>query len=75
MAPNSHWITTLVRDIPDYPETGVTFRDITPLLGDGEGFHRAITELVQRFEGLEVDRVLGGGLVEGSVVLVGGEPG
>jgi len=59
MEPNGHWITTLVRDIPDYPEAGVTFRDITPLLGDGDGFHRAITELVDRFADLQVDRVLG----------------
>lgn len=59
MAPNGHWITGLVRDIPDYPTPGVTYRDITPLLGDAEGFHRSIDELVERFAGLEVDRVLG----------------
>lgn len=59
MAPNGHWITTLVRDIPDYPEPGVTFRDITPLLGDAEGFHRAVTELAHRFDDVAVDRVLG----------------
>ncbi len=59
MAPNGHWITRLVREIPDYPEVGVTFRDITPLLGDAEGFKGAITELVQRFDGLPIDRVLG----------------
>lgn len=59
MAPNGHWITRLVREIPDYPEVGVTFRDITPLLGDSEGFGKAITELVKRFEGLPIDRVLG----------------
>ncbi len=59
MATNGQWITELVRDIPDYPTPGVTFRDITPLLGDADGFHRCIDELVARFEGLEVDRVLG----------------
>jgi adenine phosphoribosyltransferase len=53
------WIPELVRDIADYPTPGVTFRDITPLLGDGAGFGRAIDELVARFEGIEVDRVLG----------------
>ena len=31
------WLRSLVRDIPDYPEPGVTFRDITPLLGDAGG--------------------------------------
>ena len=59
MAPNGHWITRLVRDIPDFPEQGVTFRDITPLLGDAEGFTKSITELVHRFENVAVDRVLG----------------
>jgi adenine phosphoribosyltransferase len=59
MASNGHWIRNLVRDIPDYPNRGVTFRDITPLLGDAEGFRRSIDELVERFEGVQVDRVLG----------------
>ena len=59
MAANSHWLTRLVRDIPDFPEPGVTFRDITPLLGDAEGFGKAITELVHRFGDVPVDRVLG----------------
>ena len=43
------WLRTLVRDIADYPQPGVTFRDITPLLGDAEGFRRAIDELADRF--------------------------
>jgi len=59
MAPNGHWLTRLVRDIPDYPQAGVTFRDITPLLGDGDGFSKAIDELVERFAGIGVSRVLG----------------
>lgn len=59
MASNGHWITELIRDIPDYPEPGVTFRDITPLLGDEQGFKRSIDELVERFAGVKVDRVLG----------------
>jgi adenine phosphoribosyltransferase len=53
------WLTDLVRNIGDYPRPGVTFRDITPLLGDADGFHRAITELGERFDGIEIDRVLG----------------
>ena len=53
------WVRGLIRDIPDFPKPGVEFRDITPLLGNGPAFQRAVTELVQRFEGLAVDRVLG----------------
>ena len=37
----------------------MTFRDITPLLGDAEGFTKSITELVHRFADVPVDRVLG----------------
>jgi adenine phosphoribosyltransferase len=53
------WITDLVRDIADYPEPGVVFRDITPLLGDATAFTRVIDELVGRFRGVSIDRVLG----------------
>ena len=55
----SAWLTDLVRDIPDYPRAGVTFRDITPLLGDGPAFSRCIDELSERFSDLKVSRVLG----------------
>lgn len=53
------WITDLVRDIADYPTPGVTFRDITPLLGDPAAFARSVDELVDRFVDVPVDRVLG----------------
>jgi adenine phosphoribosyltransferase len=55
----SAWLRELVREIPDYPERGVTFRDITPLLGDADGFRRAIDELAGRFVDDDVDRVVG----------------
>jgi adenine phosphoribosyltransferase len=53
------WLRGLVREIADYPTEGVVFRDITPLLGNADGFRRAIQSLVERFEHLEIDRVLG----------------
>ena len=59
METNARWITSLIRDIADYPKPGVTFRDITPLLGDADAFARSIDELVARFRGMPVDRVLG----------------
>jgi len=58
-APSATWITDLVRDIADYPKPGVTFRDITPLLGHPEGFQRSVNELVERFQDEAIDRVLG----------------
>lgn len=59
MSEDSTWIKALIRDIADYPQPGVTFRDITPLLGNAAGFVRSINQLVERFRGIEVDRVLG----------------
>jgi adenine phosphoribosyltransferase len=30
-------LTDLIRDVPDFPDPGIVFRDITPLLADGRG--------------------------------------
>ncbi len=49
----------LVREIQDYPTVGVTFRDITPLLGDATTFAAAVDGLVSQFDGSPVDRVVG----------------
>ena len=38
-------IKARVRDIPDYPQPGVVFKDITPLLADGAAFHQVIAAL------------------------------
>ena len=50
MSADTSWFTSLIRDIADYPSPGVTFRDITPMLGDGPAFSRAVRELAERFE-------------------------
>ncbi len=49
----------MIRDIPDHPAPGVTFRDITPLLGDPKAFRVAIDALVDPFAGAGVDHVVG----------------
>jgi len=59
MASNGHWISDVIRDIDDFPSKGVSFRDITPLLGDGKSFARAVDELADRFDGLDPARVIG----------------
>lgn len=48
-----------VRDIRDYPTEGVTFRDITPLLGDPAAFAAAVDGLVAEFSDVSIDRVVG----------------
>src|ERR1700755_99730 len=42
-------ITTLVRDVPDYPQAGVVFKDITPLLADGKAFAAVIDALAATY--------------------------
>lgn len=38
-------LTTLIRDVPDYPQPGVIFKDITPLLADHDGFTQVVEAL------------------------------
>jgi adenine phosphoribosyltransferase len=59
MPADGSWIRDHIRAIADYPQPGVTFRDITPLLGDATAFGRTIDELVARFDDAEVRRVVG----------------
>ncbi len=51
-------IKSLIRTIPDYPKPGIMFRDITTLIGDSSGFQAAIDELVARYVGQTVDKVV-----------------
>ena len=53
------WLKEHIRDIPDFPKAGVTFKDITPLLADVEAFHATIDGVADGFAGVEVDKVLG----------------
>lgn len=48
-----------IRDIPDFPEKGVIFRDITTLLKDPEGLREAVDLLEKNLEGLDFDAILG----------------
>ena len=47
-----------LREIPDFPEPGVLFRDITPLIAHGEVFSQLIHALADRYRG-KVDAVAG----------------
>lgn len=48
-----------VRTIPDFPEKGVMFRDITTVLLDPDGFKMAIDDLQGALEGLDFDVLAG----------------
>ena len=49
----------LIRAIPDHPEPGVVFRDITPLLADAAALARTVDALVEPWLGHEVSIVAG----------------
>lgn len=53
------WLKDRVRDVPDFPNPGVGFKDITPLLGDPRAFSACIDALAGSFAGQQVDKVIG----------------
>lgn len=53
------YVRGLIRDVPDFPEPGVLFRDITPLLADPRAFHIVLDAIAHRFVGSQVDAVVG----------------
>ncbi len=48
-----------IRDIQDFPQKGVLFRDITTLLKDAEGMKEAIDQMAAKLEGVDFDLILG----------------
>ena len=52
-------LKSLIRSIPDHPEPGVIFRDITTLLTNARGFRQAVDEMVQPYAGQNIDKVAG----------------
>ena len=48
-----------VISIPDFPEKGIMFRDITGILQDAEGLHMAIEQLQKELEGVDFDIIAG----------------
>jgi adenine phosphoribosyltransferase len=42
-----------IRDIPDFPQPGILFRDITPLLSNGELFRTTVDAMVAPFENID----------------------
>ncbi len=51
-------IKALIRDIPDFPQPGILFRDITPLIGDPRGLAAVVDQIAEPWLG-KVDLVLG----------------
>ncbi|HEY9130943.1 MAG TPA: adenine phosphoribosyltransferase [Dyella sp.] len=52
-------IASLVRDVPDFPQPGVVFRDVTPLLADAGQFARCIDAMAEPWHGSGIQAVCG----------------
>lgn len=52
-------IEEYVISIPDFPEPGIIFRDITGILRDADGLKLSIDKIQEMLEGVEFDAVLG----------------
>ena len=52
-------IEEYVKSIPDFPEKGIIFRDVTSVLQDADGLQLAIDEMQKFLEGVEFDVIAG----------------
>ena len=50
---------SLIADIPDYPEKGVVFKDITPLLADKTGFSEVVNSIAEHYAQAGITKVVG----------------
>jgi adenine phosphoribosyltransferase len=61
-------LASYIHDIPDFPQPGIVFKDISPLLKDAAAFKFAIDRMVEHYRHLEIDYVVG---IESRGFLVG----
>lgn len=52
-------LRSLIRDVADFPEPGIVFKDIAPLLGDAQGLETALSLMSDRHRDEGIDRVAG----------------
>jgi adenine phosphoribosyltransferase len=48
-----------VRDVPDFPKPGITFKDITPILANGILFRASIDAFLERCRQMQIDKIVG----------------
>lgn len=52
-------LKSAIRTIPDFPQKGILFRDVTTLLKNKDAFKYAVDDLVRSLDGISVDAVVG----------------
>src|SRR3989441_10682325 len=48
-----------VRDVPDFPKTGIIFKDITPILKDGALFRASVDIFLHQLRNKRIDKIVG----------------
>jgi adenine phosphoribosyltransferase len=56
---NLEQLKSAIRDIPDFPRPGIIFKDITPILGNGQLFQRVIDHLADEAQKANPSKVVG----------------
>jgi len=49
----------VIRDVPDFPKTGILFKDITPILMDAKLTREVVNEMVEKVKPLNLDALVG----------------
>ncbi len=52
-------ISSLIRDVPDFPKPGILFKDITPVLQDPAGLKASVDLFVEHWRDMGIDKVIG----------------
>jgi adenine phosphoribosyltransferase len=53
------WLASHLRDVPDFPQPGIVFKDLTPLLADVDAFRYSVDAIADHAAGLTIDKVVG----------------
>ncbi len=53
------WLKGLIRDLPDFPQPGILFRDITPLLQDATALRFTLETMAARYRNAGISKVVG----------------
>jgi len=59
MTADTGWLRDHIRDVPDFPEPGIVFKDITPLLANVDAFRFAVDALADHYCGDDIQHVIG----------------
>lgn len=59
MTADTAWLREFIRDVPDFPEPGIVFKDITPLLATVDAMRFTIDALADHYCGHNIDHVVG----------------